>query len=377
MITIPPAGRPALSVVMVTYGAVDWVRRSLRALVDRTPRPFELIVVDNASPDETPEFLERELRGARVILNDENLGFAPAVNQGAFFARAPALCLLNSDVLVREGWLAPLLARLETPAVGAVAPRLLNTDGSLQEAGCVVGRDGRTVSLGYGEEPDRPWWCFPHEVAYASAACMVLRRSAFDAVGGFDVAFAPGYYEDVDLCFRLADHGWCTVHEPASVVEHERGASSSNEWAQSLIDAHRAEFVARWGDRLEHFPLIEPWPVGVHRLVHARDAEVTARILVLGDAETAERLAASDPTRRVTLATDQPGRPGAEIRGVEVVRPPVDWDEQARRRRLLYDVVVGDTDGPWAPIVQAQPQAVHFPNLPADPLTALAEAGIA
>src|SRR5207248_2545867 len=135
---------------------------------------------------------------------------------------------LNNDAIVREGWLAPLVGAVRGDRqVGAATPRLLNLDGSLQEAGALVARDGSTWSYGHGDGPERPEYRFPRAVDYGAGACLLVRRDAFLACRGFADAYAPAYYEDVELCFALAARGLRTVYEPRSVVMHARGGSAS------------------------------------------------------------------------------------------------------------------------------------------------------
>ena len=146
-----PAGSARVSVVMATHDAWGWIERSLAALAEHTPPVYEVIVVDNASSPATIDHLTGDVAGIRLIRNAENRGFGPANNQGAAEARGEILALLNSDLLVHAGWLGPLLARLDAdPACGAVAPRVLNVDGTLQEAGAILARDGTAAKHGDG-----------------------------------------------------------------------------------------------------------------------------------------------------------------------------------------------------------------------------------
>src|SRR4051794_17653932 len=102
-----------LSIVMVSYGALEWAERALAAVAAHTPVEHEVIVVDNASSDGTPERLRDA--NVRLIENDSNRGFGPASNQGAKAARAPTLVFLNTDALVEPGWYAPLERALAMP----------------------------------------------------------------------------------------------------------------------------------------------------------------------------------------------------------------------------------------------------------------------
>ena len=112
------AADPAVSVVMVTHGGLDWTLKALDALQRHTPEPFETIVVDNASPGGLADRLAAEVEGLELVRNAENRGFGPACNQGAERARGPVLAFVNSDALVHRGWLAPLLSALGAPGRG-------------------------------------------------------------------------------------------------------------------------------------------------------------------------------------------------------------------------------------------------------------------
>jgi len=313
-IRTPSSPRPAVSVVMVTYGAWGWTERALRELADHTPGDVELIVVDNGSPDAMRRRLREEVEGARVVMNAANVGFGVASNQGAELARGRHVVFLNSDAIVRPGWLAPLVAAVDGPGAEDVAvagPMVLNLDGSVQEAGNAVWRDGVTTAVGSGEDAGRPEHHAPRTVDYVSAACMLVRRSAFEAVGGFDPRYAPAYYEDADLCMALADAGMRTVYEPRSVVVHARGASVARERALALVLRNRALFRRRWASALADRPLV-PWPLDARTAAFGRDLVAPARILVTADrvptaGEPARRrldaIAAGWPRARVTLLT--------------------------------------------------------------------------
>jgi GT2 family glycosyltransferase len=377
---IPRAEHPLVSVVMVTYGGKEWITRSLQALVANTACPYELIVVDNASPDDTPSLL-RTVRGATLLFNDSNVGFGPGCNQGALHAAGPFVCLLNSDAIVEPGWVEPLVETLERdPSAAAAVPRLLHLDGTLQEAAGVVGVEGATRALGDGDDPEKLEYRFRRYVDYGSAACMLIRRSAFLRVGGFDPAYPMGYCEDVDLCFALRELGLRTVYEPRSRVRHVRWGSSSRAEADRRVFANQPILLARWGERLAGRPSFREVPPPVRRLLQARDAAALDRLLVVTDAAWGHpsaplRLAAvatevqeALPEARVTVlagaaaATERVVEPllGA---GVEVAVED-DWGAWLEARRFHYSAVL--LSGPTsferfeALVAAAQPQAVRI-----------------
>ena len=195
-LSFPRVERPLVSVVMLTRNDLHCAPQALEACLEHTDPLYELIVVDNASIDGTRAFLE-SLTGITLVANDRNYGFGVSNNLGAARAVGRYLLFLNSDVIVHDDWLQPLLARLDDDAgIAAVAPRLLNTDGSLQLAGALLSRSGATLQYGSGDDPYRAEYSFAREVDYAAAACLLVRRSAFDAVGGFDPVFGRIYFED-------------------------------------------------------------------------------------------------------------------------------------------------------------------------------------
>jgi GT2 family glycosyltransferase len=337
---------------MVTHGAWAWTERALRALVAHTPEDFELIVVDNDSPAAMRRRLREEVEGARLVLNPRNLGFGTAANQGVELARGTHVVFLNSDALVRPGWLAPLLRAAQADDVGVVGPLVLNLDGTVQEAGNAIWRDGVTTAVGAGEDPGRLEHRAPRTVDYVSAACMLVRRSAFEAVGGFDPRYAPAYYEDADLCMALAEAGLRTAYEPRSVVVHARGASGQHERALALVRRNRAVFRRRWSAALDDRPVV-PWPLDDRSALTGRDLVAPVRILVAADRVPRpmapawlilQAIAAGWPRARLTLLAPAPGEAAdagalAAI-GVEVaggVADPAGWLE---RRSGHYEVIV-------------------------------------
>jgi GT2 family glycosyltransferase len=354
---VPERGAPELSVVMVSRGAWKLTEHAISDLVEHTDRPFELIVVDNASDAETRSRLS-ELHNVKVLLNDENRGFGPATNQGAAEARADNLLLLNTDVFVHPRWLDPLLEAVEDPTVGAVVPRYLNLDGSLQEAGALLARDGTVAPYGAGGDPELPCYRFPRRIDYGSAACMLVRREDFVGRGGFDDRYAPAYFEDVDFCLRLAQEGLSTVFEPRSSVTHVAHGSGEPSAAVELSERNHRQFVERWGSKLDG----RPWTLvngSEQAVVAARDAPTTPRVLILGDrrAETiVEALLDEWPRGRVTWATD--GASDWLARGVEVLpRNDLGW---LGDRLFHYDLVVCEpaSDARGAAVLEdTQPQA--------------------
>lgn len=359
VLSLPRVDAPLLTVIMVTYGGWDWPRRALESLRANTDPIYEVVVVDNASPDQTTQRLRDEVRGARLIFNQRNLGFAVGANQGAAEATGRYLCFLNPDALVQPGWLSPLVETLQAfPKAGAVVPRFLAPDGTVDEAGSLVDRDARTLGYGRGGSADDPQYRFRRVIDYGSAACLVMPTWAFRRAGGFDPVFQPAYCEDVDLLLTLAAGGLRTVYDPRSTVVHAGAGSTDDVVRGALIERNRPILRARWAEALANRPSFLELESHPQRVVAVRDAGITDRLLVATSARGREQLdslaghlAEARPDMRVTLlrvtgsADGLPHRGDDELldRGVEAVAPadPARWLEE---RPLHYTAAV--IDGP-------------------------------
>ena len=343
---------------MPVHGNWPLVRRALDALRPEIGDDRELVLVDDASPEEAAAGLGDAVGDAVVIRNERNLGFGPSCNRGAEAARGTYLCFLNSDALVEPRALDELERVAEADGEAAVTAFLVAEDGTLQEAGRTVGRDVVTYPLGHGAAADDPRWAFQREVDYGSAACLLVRSSQFHELGGFDDAFAPGYHEDADFCLRLADRGGRTVVAPGARVVHLEHGSSSVSRARELVRRNVPTLAARWGSRFAHRPIVvalRPW---MHRQLALRDAITLSRFLVFDDEGAAKHLARRWRGARVTLVGATPSADDA----VETAAPD-DVAEWLEARRFHYSVVVG-ADEALAPMLdRSQPQAVRVKRI--------------
>ena len=244
------------SIVIPVFNKADFTFNCLRSLakeIDFTTT--EVIVVNNASTDETARLLG-ELGGfIRVIDNEENRGFVDGCNQGAAAATGEYLVFLNNDTLVLADWLQNLLDTVERDALtGAVGSMLLNPNGSIQEAGSIVWNTGEAYHYGWGESVADRKYNFAREVDYCSAASLLIRKSLFDQLGGFDGRYAPAYYEDVDLCFGVRSLGYKVVFQPLSRVIHYEGVTAGRDRSTGVNPyqpINRQKFFEKWRDVLE------------------------------------------------------------------------------------------------------------------------------
>ena len=218
---------PAVSVIVPVHDQLALTYHCLASLVlaaDRTP--FEVILVDDASNDGTRE-IESIVANLRVIRNEENAGFLHSCNRAAAEARGTHLVFLNNDTEVTSGWIEALLEVFERfTDVGASGARLIYPDGRLQDAGGLVWESGTPWNVGHGENAWAPEFSYAREVDYLTGAALMVDRDAWERVGGFSEAYAPAYYEDTDLAFKLRDAGYRTVYCPHATVVHFEGQSN-------------------------------------------------------------------------------------------------------------------------------------------------------
>lgn len=225
---LPRPKNPRLSILLVLHNRAELTLACLRSIQScLRGAASEIILVDNASRDDTSALLDR-LRGATILRNDANVGFPIAVNQAAEAAAGEFLLLLNNDTEVHGDSVKMSLGFLaENRDVGAVGGRLVLLDGTLQEAGCTLWREGHVLQYGRGDSPTAPEYLFQRDVDYCSGAFLMTRRELFHNMGGLDTAFSPGYFEDADYCVRLWRSGWRVVYLPDVYVHHYENASSS------------------------------------------------------------------------------------------------------------------------------------------------------
>jgi GT2 family glycosyltransferase len=237
--------------VVVTYNSSADIDRCLDALAGQDVAP--IVVVDNASADDTVERVRTRGEEIRVVANRENRGLAAANNQGiAECEGVDAVLLVNPDTEVLPGAVATLAGVLATrPDVGLVGPRVVNPDGSLYPS--VRRFPDPVTALGHAVllfvAPGNRWtrryrmadWDHSHaaDVDWVAFTFVLIRRSALEQVGGLDERYFM-YVEDVDTCWRLREAGWVVAYEPDAVVSHRIGGSSASAPYRMIVHHHRS-----------------------------------------------------------------------------------------------------------------------------------------
>ncbi|CAB5714452.1 Poly-beta-1,6-N-acetyl-D-glucosamine synthase [Delftia tsuruhatensis] len=245
------------SIVIVSYNNSDLTRQCIESIVTRTTYPhYEVIVVDNASQDDTCDMLlamQRHIPNLKLILNDENRGFAAANNQGIAQAEGAYVVLLNNDTVVTNDWLEAMLRHLRDSRIGLVGP-VTNS----------VGNEAK-IAVDYTNLEQMHEFAARHTVANAghhfdisvlAMFCVAMRREVFEEIGALDEGFGIGMFEDDDYCRRLQAAGYRTVCAEDSFVHHYGQASfkkliDSGEY-QVIWERNQAYFESKWGTWTPH-----------------------------------------------------------------------------------------------------------------------------
>lgn len=256
-LVLPTSRTPTISIVIPVYGKIEYTLACLHAIAARPPTlPFEVIVVDDASPDGSAATL-RNVAGLRLLTNETNVGFVGSCNAGAAAATGATLIFLNNDTQVTEGWAEALVRAFDTfPGTGVAGSQLVYPDGRLQEAGAWVFSDASAWNIGRFASRRDPAYRYSREVDYVSGASLAVPAELFRTIGGFDLNFAPGYYEDTDLAFSVRARGLSVRYVPDSVVVHAEGVSSASpdSGMKRFQAINRLKLSEKWRDALTFQP---------------------------------------------------------------------------------------------------------------------------
>ena len=232
---VPAGDEPVASVIIPVYNHARHTLACLRALAAHPPAAAcEILVIDDGSSDETRDWMA-QVEGLRYHRRTENGGFIAACNDGLRLAHGQYVVLLNNDTVPQPGWLDALLdtfARI--PEAGLVGAQLLYPDGRLQESGGIVFDDGSCWSYGRFESAEDPRYASLRDTDYCSGAALALPRVLFEELGGLDTRYAPAYYEDTDLAFKVRAAGRRVLVQPASRVVHDEGTSNGTDTGSGI-----------------------------------------------------------------------------------------------------------------------------------------------
>ncbi|MCC3377295.1 glycosyltransferase family 2 protein [Cohnella sp. REN36] len=241
------------SILILTLNNLAFTQRCLDSILRFTDLPYEIVFVDNGSTDGTTAWLREIAEGSggqlRALFNADNQGFAAGCNRAAAAARGQCLVLLNNDALVSPRWLSQLHAALYAePSVAAAGP-VSNCVLPLQQRALAAQPGSPEAFYAFADGYNRPnpgKWA---DVLAISGFCMLVKREAWETLGGLDTRFAIGGYEDIDFGYRVLRAGWRLRIAGDTYVYHEGNKSfEANRLDSSTIaDRNRKTFIRRWG----------------------------------------------------------------------------------------------------------------------------------
>ncbi len=273
---------PDVSIIIPVHNNFLYTYNCLKSLNNmKTKIKYEIIVIDDASTDETKRNL-KEIKGIKYVRFNENKGFIKACNYGGKIAKGNYIVFLNNDTVVTDNWLNELISLFNDKNfqdVGIVGSKLIFPDGKLQEAGSIIWNDGGGWNFGKFDDPEKPEYNYIREVDYCSGASIAISKKLFDEIGGFDERYVPAYYEDTDLAMEVRKRGYKVLYNPFSILFHYEGASCGKDTScgiKKYQEINREKFLEKWRQILlkEHYPQGTP-------LFIAKERNVKGRILII------------------------------------------------------------------------------------------------
>jgi GT2 family glycosyltransferase/glycosyltransferase involved in cell wall biosynthesis len=349
---------PDVSIIIPVYGQLGYTLNCLHSLFALAGRATaEIIIVDDCSPDISGIVLAG-VKGIALIRMFSNGGFITSCNIGASQARGRYVVFLNNDTRVVDGWLDAMLDSFSLfPKAGLVGSKLLYPDGSLQEAGGIIWRDGSCWNFGRNDDPNRPHYSFAREADYISGASVMVPARLLQSLGGFDRHYAPAYCEDADLALKIRKAGYEVWFQPQSRVVHYEGRTSGTDTghgvkAYQVVNSRK--LYVRWRNALAGHR-----PNGQAPFLE-RERGVQRRVLVVDATVPTPRQDAGSVTTTLTLQLFralgykvsfvpqdnflfQPGHSTDLMRaGIEVAYAPyeIGFEEYLRRYGWSFDVVL-------------------------------------
>ncbi|MCL2185722.1 MAG: glycosyltransferase [Treponema sp.] len=247
--------KPVVSIIIPVYNQFNYTYNCLNSILKYSNDiKYEIIIADDNSTDKTKK-IERIFKNIKVIKTLENVGFLKNCNNAAKYAKGEYLLFLNNDTQVQKNWLSPLVDIMKKDTtIGLAGSKLVYSNGKLQEAGGILWQDASAWNYGNGNDPTLPEYNYVKEADYISGASILVRRTLWEQLGGFDELFCPAYCEDSDLAFRIREAGYRIIYQPASVVVHFEGKTNGNDINQGLKKyqvINQKKFYNKWQIKLK------------------------------------------------------------------------------------------------------------------------------
>ena len=252
----PLFDKPLVSIIIPVHNKFRYTYHLLISILKIDINiPYEIIIADDISKDET-KILDQYTKNIIILHNDKKYNFLLNCNKASKFAKGKYILFLNNDSKVNKGWLNSLVNLIESDEkIGMVGSKLIFPNGRLQEAGGIVFNDGDCSNFGRYDNSDKPEYNYVKEVDYISGTSILIRKSIWEKIGGFDERFIPAYYEDTDLAFQLRKNGYKVMYQPKSIVTHFEGISNGkliNSGIKRFQEINKFKFIEKWRNELKY-----------------------------------------------------------------------------------------------------------------------------
>lgn len=251
---------PLVSIIIPVHNNFNLTYNCISSILNAEDSiSYEIIIANDKSTDST-EFIKsnyfKNITNLFIYNNNKIYNYLLNCNKSVKRSRGKYILFLNNDTKVHKEWLTFLLKLIEDDEkIGMVGSKLIYPDGILQEAGGIVWESGGCLNFGRGKNAELPEYNYVKEVDYISGASILIRKSLWEKIGGFDKKFIPAYYEDTDFAFQVRKYGYKVIYQPLSVVEHFEGASNGKELISGIKkyqEINKIKFIKKWKDELKY-----------------------------------------------------------------------------------------------------------------------------
>lgn len=343
---------PKVTIVIPSYNKPYYTLACLESLCKTDMiKDCEVIVVNDCSTDNTIKVLQEYVEGIVVINNETNRGFVQSCNVGANLSNSPYIMFLNNDTIVLKRTVSELYNIIhKKDNVGAVGGMIIMSNGLLQEAGCIVLKEGGCFGYGRNDDPFKAEYNYCREVDFCSGALLMTKNCLWKEVKGFDTIYSPGYCEEVDYCLTLKSMGYKIIYQPLSKIYHFESSTFANE-SLKLQQVNQKKFFNKWQKLLQTFPSTKD---DIYRI---RSTNTNKRLLYIDDMVPDPKKGQGYPRSydilkyiaslgfQITVYTtcqdtDTDEHLLSELQqlSIEIIRNNLDFKEFITSRRNLYDI---------------------------------------
>ena len=256
ILKIPLFYKPLVSIIIPVHNNFRYTYNCISSILKARPIvPYEIIIGNDMSKN-SAKIIEQYVKNIIIHNNNNKNNYFMTCNEVAQFSRGKYILFLNNDTKVHKEWLISLLKLIESDKkIGMVGSKLIFPNGKIQEAGGIVWNNGEYFRFGNGHFFDLPEYNYVKEVDYISGVSILIRKSIWDKIGGFDKRYIPAFYGDIDFAFELRKNGYKVMYQPKSVVEYDEKVSKRNNLSSGIKKyqiINKKKFVEKWKNDLKY-----------------------------------------------------------------------------------------------------------------------------